>query len=115
MVKCPSCGARVGVGQLLNVDLRHVSCTQCAAIMSVKTHLGLLPGLMLIFLGPPSAKAIQEGWFSVTSGVVGGVCVLLAAAWLGDSLSSTSLIRHRHVPPVPQNRPTQTDRPSAGR
>ena len=106
MVKCPSCGARIGIRRLLNSDLRHVLCAQCPAILSVRTRLGMLPALMLIFLGPPAAKAVQEGWFSVASGIVGGLCVLLAAAWLGYRLSSSSLIRHRHVP---QDQPMQTD------
>lgn len=96
MVKCPNCGERVGIRQLLGSDLRRVLCTRCPAIMSVKTRLGLLPALLLLFLGPPVAKAIQEGWFSVTSGVVGAVCVLAAAAWLGHRMSSTNLVRIRH-------------------
>ena len=97
MVTCPSCGARVGVRRLLNADLRQLSCAECPAVMSVKTRVGLLPAMMLIFLGAPVAKAVQEGWFSVGWAIVGGTGVLMAAAWLGYHLSSTNLIRVRHA------------------
>jgi hypothetical protein len=80
--------------------------------MSVKTRLGLLPALTLIFLGPPAAKAVQEGWLSVPSGIVAGICALLGAAWLGYCMSSTNLIRLHHEP---RDEPLQTDTPSPRR
>ena len=96
MVKCPSCGERVGMRRLLRSDLRKVKCPRCPAILSVKTRLGLLPALMLIFLGAPVAKAVQEGWFSITWGIVGGLGVLGVAAWIGYRMSSASVVRHRY-------------------
>jgi hypothetical protein len=96
MPTCPSCGERVRPRQVISGDLRHVSCDHCTAIMSVKTRAGLLPALMLIFLGAPTAKAVQEGWFSIPAGIIGGLCVMVAAGWFGYVFSSTSLIRHRH-------------------
>lgn len=83
-----------------------VPCTLCTAFMSVNTNLVLFPGFMLILVGPHAAVAVEDGSLSVTLGGVVGICVLLAAGWLGYCLSSANLIRHRYVP---HSKPIETD------
>lgn len=97
MPSCPHCSERIALRHILSSDLRHLECVHCPAILSVKTHAGLLPGIVLIMLGPPVAKAVQEGWFSVTIAVTGGLALLLALAWIGFARSRITLLRLRHT------------------
>ena len=109
MVNCPRCEAEVSVRRLLTEDLRHVACAECPAILSVRSRMALLPALVLIFLGPPLAKAVQDGWLSVALGVTVGVALLLLAGRIGYALSSTTVIRHRHRASRTPMRPSDSD------
>jgi hypothetical protein len=94
--RCPSCGQPLRLRRLLGRDLRHVECEHCPAIVSVKSHLGLLPAMLLIFLGPPMAKAVDEGWLGLWTAIVVGLVVLPLGAVIGHRVSRTTLVRHRH-------------------
>jgi hypothetical protein len=96
MVRCPECGERIRARTLLTSDLRAVDCTRCSAILAVRTRLGLLPAILLIFLGPPLAKSAQAGWLSIPAAIAVGALLLAVGAWIGYRASSATLVRHRH-------------------
>lgn len=98
MPRYPECGHRLSVRGMFGHDLRQVPCARCPAIYAVQTRAALLPAILLILLGPPVAKAVQEGWFSIGPAIAGGALVLLATGWIGYASSSTSLVRRRHEP-----------------
>jgi hypothetical protein len=91
----------------LNGDARHLECSSCPAILSVPPRALLLPAMLLILLGPPVAKAVQEGWFGVGAAVAGGFLLLFAGLWLGYAISPVRLVELRGrgaAPAQPQSR-----------
>ena len=99
MPKCPRCGARVELRRLALGDTRQLECNGCPAVLVIPPRAMLLPAMLPILLGPPAAKAVEQGWIGVAPAVAGGLLLFFAAAVLGYALSPPKVVGLRGQDP----------------
>ena len=94
MVRCPKCGARVGLRRLLG-DVRRLPCARCPAILSLGRHAGALPGLCVLFVVAPAVRGVRDGSLGLGPAILECLVVVLGAAWLGFRRSQVKVVRMR--------------------